>query len=269
MTFQPIIPTSGYSGWAFLTRTLTSQKTAFVESAPISRAEDYFRENISKINSAEELVADRRLLDVALGAFGLDDDINNKYFIRKVLEEGTINTDALAVKLSDPRYESLSAAFGFGDLGGSGYTSLPSFADEILTKFEDRRFELAVGEQDDSMRQALNLKPGLFDILEQSTTTDGQWFSIMGSPPIRSVFETALGFSSSFGTLDIDLQLSNFKERSQSVFGTDSPADFSDPEMQEELLRLFLVRSEINSNFNAFSSASTALTLLQSAPRLF
>ena len=40
---------------------------------------------------------------MALGAFGLQDDINNRYFIRKILEEGTTNEDALANRFSDTR----------------------------------------------------------------------------------------------------------------------------------------------------------------------
>ena len=41
------------------------------------------------MKSAADLVADRRLLKVALGAFGLEGEIDKKAFIRKVLEEGT------------------------------------------------------------------------------------------------------------------------------------------------------------------------------------
>ena len=50
---------------------------------------------------------------VALGAFGLQDDLPNRFFIQKVLEGGTLSTDSLANKLSDPRYAALAKAFGF------------------------------------------------------------------------------------------------------------------------------------------------------------
>ena len=55
-----------------------------------------------RIASAEALVKDRRLLTVALGAFGLDGEIDKKFFIRKVLEGGTEASDSLANRPYDP-----------------------------------------------------------------------------------------------------------------------------------------------------------------------
>jgi len=255
-----VIPISGYAGWRFLQRTMETQKTAFIESAPIQRAEDYFHEKIGAVRTAEDLVSDRRLLEVALGAFGLDDDINNRFFIRKILEDGTLNPDALANKLADKRYAAFSRAFGFADLGGLNSTS--GFADKIITKYEDRQFERAVGEQNDQMRLALNLQSGMKTILEQASGETARWFSIMGDAPLRSVFQTALGFPSSFASIDLDQQLAGFRDRSQAVFGTADPADFADPELQEKMIRLFMIRAEAV-NVASTSSGSVALSLLR------
>jgi len=260
MNFQPVIPISGYAGWRFLQRTVETQKAAFVESAPIQRAADYFRENIAKARTPEDLVADRRLLEVALGAFGLDEDINNKYFIREILGEGTLAPDALANRLTDKRYVAFSRAFGFADLGG--LTGIPGFAEKILTLYEARQFERAVGEQDGQMRLALNVETGLSTVLKQSGGETAQWFGIMGDAPLREVFQTALGFPRSFASIDLDQQLAGFRERASSVFGTDSPADFADPVLREKLIRLFMIRSEAAA-FSATSSGSVALSLLR------
>ena len=83
MTFQPVIPFGGNAGWSFLQRTLESQQATFEKGTVLRRDVDYFRENIGNISTAADLVADRRLLNVALGAFGLDDDLPNKAFIQK------------------------------------------------------------------------------------------------------------------------------------------------------------------------------------------
>lgn len=265
--FQPVIPLSGLAGWQFLQRTLPAQKEAFTESTSIKRDVDYFRENIAKVSTAEALVADRRLLSVALGAFGLDDDINSKAFIQQILEGGTNRTDALANRLADNRYASFSSAFGFGNLVPR--TTLSFFPDEIITRYQNKQFELAVGNQDNSMRLALNLAGELADISKSETSNDIKWFSIMGNTPLRTVFETALGFPQSFGRIDIDQQRTAFKERAEATFGTDKIADFSGPEIQEKLVRLYLVRNEVNAGQSGLSGGSTALTLLQSAPRLF
>lgn len=259
MSFQPVIPTTGYAGWRFLARTLPDQQEAFRESVPVARATTYFRENIAKVRTVDDLMADRRLLEVALGAFGLDQDLNSKAFIRKVLAEGTLKDEAFANKVSDKRYAQMARAFGFGDLGAR--TGLPSFAGEIVARFESRRFEVAVGEQDGDMRLVLNLDQGLSDAVAAGSSQDARWFAVMGNAPLRTVFEKALGFPPSFGSIDLDQQLTAFKDRARATFGTDQVAAFAEPAVQEKLVRLFLVRSAAESG-GGFSSANIALTLL-------
>ncbi|MEO1420885.1 MAG: DUF1217 domain-containing protein, partial [Pseudomonadota bacterium] len=95
-------------------RTQDSQQDAFNSSSATTSATTYFRDNIGAITRAEDLVADRRLLSVALDAFGLSDQINSKALIRQVLESSTFDPESLANRLSDDRYLRLAEAFGFG-----------------------------------------------------------------------------------------------------------------------------------------------------------
>lgn len=267
MSFQPVVPLTGYVGWRFLERTLEAQQTAFSESQPIERATTYFSENIGNVTTADDLVNDRQLLSVALGAYGLDEDIDNKFFIKQILEDGTIDDDALANRLADNRYADFSRAFGFGDLSVPN-TVISTFAADINERYEVKQFEQAVGDQDNDLRLAMNLSSGLSDVLEATSTTEGQWFSVMGNEPLRSVFQTALGLPDEIASIDIDQQREIFQERANAVLGTDDLSEIADPDQQEKLIRLFLVRSEAAS-INIATGASAALTLLQSAPRLF
>ncbi len=267
MSFQPVLPISGYAGWRFLERTLDNQQSAFSKSLPVARATDYFRANIANVRTVDDLVNDRRLLSVALGAFGLDDDINNKFFIRKILEEGTIKDNELANRLADNRYAELSRAFGFGDRP-LPRTTLSSFATETITRYERQQFEKAVGTQDNNMRLALNLQSGLADIAGRNSSDGAQWFAMMGNLPLRKVFENALGLPASIGTIDVDRQRDMFRARSKAVFGTDRIADFTEKSTQDKLVRMFLVRSEALQT-GGLTGANAALTLLQSAPSRF
>ena len=264
MSFQPIVPLSGYAGWRFLSQTLPVQQETYAKSAPVARATDYFRENIGKVQTAADLVADRQLLSVALGAFGLDDDIDNRFYIRSILEQGTLDPAALANRLTDKRYARLADAFGFADRIVPR-TILRSFADEITARYAEAQFARAVGNSDNNMRLALNVADGLGEILAENRTNTGRWFSVMGNPPLRNVFETALGLPSGIGSIDVDRQREIFEERAESVLGSGDLADLADPEAQEKLIRLFLIRAEANA-FAASTGASAALTLLQSIP---
>lgn len=261
MTFQPVVPLSGYTGWRFLERTLEKQQTAFNDSVPIKRATDYFREKIGEVQTAQDLMKDRRLLTVALGAFGLDEDINNTFFIQKILQDGTVNDGALANRLSDQRYREFSRVFGFGDQE-LPRTRLVDFASSIIDRYETRQFERAVGDQDNNLRIALNLSSALTDVTTQNTSDNARWFGILGNPPLRQVFEGALGLPASIARIDVDQQLETFKRRADATFGTNNVADLTTPAAQEKLIRLFLVRSQLETGAS-ITGTSIALTLLR------
>lgn len=266
MSYQPVIPITGYAGWQFLARTRDAQQEAFDRSPAIARETAYFEERIGAVTSAQDLVSDRRLLAVALGAFGLDDDINNRFFLQKVLEDGTLDSSALANRLADKRYSAFSKAFGFGDFDTPS-TVLSDFGAKITAQFRDRQFEIAVGRQDESMRLALGLERALDEIVATDTSADGRWYAVMGRPPVRQVFEAALGLPASFGALDLDRQLTGFRDKAGQRFGDGEVAQFADPARREELLRLFLARSEGTPAVPGTGGASVALSLLQSMAR--
>jgi len=260
VTFQPVVPSGGLVGWQFLQSTLTRQQAAHRTDQSSQRIETYFRENIGKVSSAEDLVSDRRLLTVALTAFGLEEDINAKAFVTKVLEDGTLDPNSLANRLSDSRYKAFSAAFGFGDFSVPR-TVLSDFPDKILERYHQSTFQAAVGEIDSDMRLGLGLAPGLADVLDQSIGNDARWFGVMGSRPLRTVFERAFGLPTSFGTVDLDQQLTEFKKRAESFLGTDDLGEIASSDKLDRLARLMMAQSQ-NSALS-MSSASTALALLQ------
>lgn len=262
MSFTPIIPFAGYAGWSFLQRSLSAQKEAF-EAAPVLQNDTaYFKEKIADVQTAEDLVGDYRLLKVALGAFGLEEDIGNHAFIKKVLEEGSLDSESFANGLVDKSYLALTKAFGF-DLGTPN-TQLSDFAGKVVEKYTERQFEVAVGEQDNDMRLALALERDLGAIVGSSNTADGKWYSVLGDESLLTVFQTALNIPRDSSSLDLDSQVEYLRERTAAVFGDSEIDQFSDPERRDELNRLFLVRSQINSLSSGMSSGAIALTLLQS-----
>lgn len=265
MTFQPVIPQGGLGGWAFLNRTLDAQQTVFRKSPEIARDVDYFKQNIGSITSAEALVADRRLLRVALGAFGLDSDINNRFFIRKVLEDGTFDPRALANKLADKRYLEFSKAFGFGDFA-IPLSQTSDFAEKTVQAFEARQFEIAVGDSDQNLRLALGLSRDLGAIAARPSKDTTLWLTILGSPPLRKVFETAFGLPTGFGAINIDQQVTVLRDRAEQAFGDNSVAQFADPGRIEALTRRFLIRADLAAGSGTTTTpGALALALLQSS----
>ena len=262
MTFQPVLPASGLLGWRYLDRTMERQLETFGKSPANKRDTDYFMENIGAIKSAEELVGDRRLLRVALGAYGLQDDLQSKAFIQKVLEGGTENNRSLANRLADERYKSFADKFGFGNAAGA-QTGAPGFGADIVSRFRAAQFEVAIGKSDDTMRLALNAKRELSELAGKSVSEKTKWFLILGNPPLRSVFEKALSLPKSFGQVDIEKQLETMQDLSSRRLDIDSLSDLSDAKKLDKFVERFLLQAQIAEFSQTYSPLNTALTLLQ------
>lgn len=245
MSFAPALPATGPSGWTFLKRTAAAQQATMIKSPAIQRDAEYFRSRISSIDTADQLVSDRRLLRISLEAFGLEADIENRAFIRKVLSDGTFKNGALAMRLTDSRYRALAEAFGFGDFPIPN-TKISDFPDKILRQWHERRFETAVGARDADYRLALNATRELAALAASASTEAGKWFKIMGNPPLRTVVQKALNLPDNFVALDIDRQLTGFADKAAATFGESTVSQFADPARTEELVRRFLIRADLD-----------------------
>lgn len=261
MTYTPAIPLGGYLGWRVFQNTADRQFEAFQKSPEIIRNMEYFLENIESADSAEKLVSDRRLLTVALTAFGLSEEIDKKAFIKKVLVDGTDFNDSFANKLSDTHWRQFSKAFGYGNLTGS-QVGIASFREQVANDYLERAFEESVGEVNTDMRLAMNFRREIGAIANGSNVEDIGWLQIMGQPALRSVMEGALGLPSSIATADIDQQAELFARKAEQFFGASSPAIFKDPLKVEDALRRYFVQSEIQSGPTASTPGSAALSML-------
>jgi hypothetical protein len=246
MSFQPIVPLTGYTGWRFLQRTIETQQTAFDQSRPTQNETDYFRENISKIETADDLINDRRLLSVALGAFGLDEDLNNKYFIKKILEEGTLG-GSLASRLSDKRYAALSSSFGFG-VGTKPLTNISNLVTDFNTQFESRDFARKAGSSSTDLNFAMNVTSQIEDITAKTTNNNEQWIALLDNASLRNVVEKALDISADVEDLSLYETIETFKQSAKDVFGTDQVSNLADPKYQGKVTRLFLDSLDVTVN---------------------
>jgi hypothetical protein len=152
MSFTPVVLGSGLGAWRFLKATQESQQAAFDRAPVLKRDTEYFARTIGNIESAAEFVQDRRLMRVALGAFGLEDKIDAKELIRRVIEEGTEDEEALANRLGDGRYVALAEALRF-ETRLQPKTQEPGFGTEMIARYREAvldRMEAGLAETGDS-----------------------------------------------------------------------------------------------------------------------
>lgn len=261
MSFVPSLSGNGYSGWRLLQRTMPAQAEALARSAPNLRDAEYLRRKIGTVQTAADLISDRRLLRIVLTGFGLEADLNNRAFLERVLESDPEAPRSLVNRLADKRYLEMATVLGFGNATPRNRSS-PAFADRLIAQVNSRKFETAIGEKDASMRLALALDRDLTAIAERDSSDPAKWFAVLGSPSLRKVFETAFRLPASFGALELDRQVSILTRATARVFGSGSLSQFSQSEQREELVKRFLLAEQVR-NVSTTSSDRTALTLLQ------
>lgn len=262
MAFAPQIPLGGPAGWRFLLRTEATQKAAFEKGPALARELQYFADRIGAVDSAADLVADRRLLKVALGAFGLEGEIDKKAFVRQVLESSGADPEALANRLTNKSFQKLAQAFGFGNSAG-GSVGQPGFAAKIAAAYKARAFEAAVGETSNDMRLAMNFRREAAEL--SAGEKGGSWYAVIGSTPLRSVFEKAYGLPASFGKIDVDRQRDILRDKTAAMFGTSDLTAFADPANVQKVIDRFLARAQLDAGPSMTTRGASALTLLQGA----
>lgn len=113
MTQPIIIGLSGVAGWKVLQNSEAKKKEVLAQSADVTRELGHFRDRIVITNSVDDLVDDYRMLRVALGAHGLQSDIGNRAFIKKILNSDLSDERSFANRLGDKRYKRLAESFDF------------------------------------------------------------------------------------------------------------------------------------------------------------
>ncbi len=259
----PIVPFGGYTGFRFLERTYDSQLETFVKSPTITRNVEYFLENAGVPETAEDLVQDRRLLEVVLGAFGLDEEIDKRALVRRILEEGVIDSTSFANRLNDTRYKDMAETIGFDQFGS--LLNIESRREKVVELYKVRQFERMVGDIDVDMRLALNFDRDIAEIAGQGLSEDAGWFRVLGSEPLRTVVEGAFNLPSEFSQIDLDSQVERLKEKAREMYGGKSVEVFADAENVDDMVRRYLLNAQVKEALAAYSPGSTALTLLQGA----
>src|SRR5262249_18026278 len=92
-------------------------------SAAVKGETDYYRTNIGKVKSIDDLLKDDRLLNYVLKAYGLDRSTVYKNYARALLEGGISDPNSPANTATDPRLKAFVGAFAPLELTGGAQGS--------------------------------------------------------------------------------------------------------------------------------------------------
>ncbi len=204
---------------------------------------------LGTFSDPRELVFDISLFNATLDIFGQSKRSLDFAPVIRAFESDLSSSTSFANLHYDTGLKAMAHAFSF-NAGKTGREYPEGFAEQVSELYTTRQFEIEIGESDQNMRLALALERELQTVADAGGSEDAQWYGILGSPPLKTVFETALGLPSSFGQLDVDRQVEEMKERSFAAFGTTHPADFLEAGKLDEFRNRFLMLADLNAPLN-------------------
>ena len=203
----------------------------------------YFLENIKDVKSIDAFLADDALFSYAMKAYGLIDRLDDKDFMRRILEGGVSDPDSLANRQKDTNYAEFAAAFDFAGLGEEATTYSPA-RQGAVAKYMRQTLEENAGEQNEGVRLAL--------YFQHKAATLTSPYQLLADSALATVARTALGLPDAIAQADVDKQAAMFADRIDF-------AELKDPEALSKFLNRFTTMWEINNGGAAASSPASAL----------
>ena len=137
-----------------LTTDMSKSLTQVEHQPDVSRDTAYYLANIGKVKSIDDFLSNYKLYSYAMKAFGLDDMIYAKAFMRKVLTEGIATASTFANKLSDSRYRDFAAAFNFAALGANA-TQATAATTGVTSQYATQTLEENAGDQNENQKMTM------------------------------------------------------------------------------------------------------------------
>jgi hypothetical protein len=208
---------------------------------------DYYLANVTKLESIDDLMADKRLLSFAQSAYGFDPAVESPERVREMLEGGVSDQNSPANKLTDKRYAAFVSAFNFMEHGETA-TTFKGAQQLTVDNYMRQTLEQNAGIENEGVRLALYFERKAPDITS--------FYEILADPALAKVVRTALGLPDSFASADIDRQVKLFEEKLDIE-------DFTDPEKLGKFLTRFTSLWEVS---NPTSTQQTSLGVLFGQP---
>lgn len=204
----------------------------------VKRDVEYFQANIGKITSAEELLKDDKLYRFVMEAFDLGSQTYARALIRKVLDEGVTEPNALANRMNDTKFKEMATVLAFYETGGATLKE-PEIVQAIVERYIDVKKEVSAEEKNPAVRLAL--------YFERKAGRINNWYQVLADRALQKVVFTALDIPEQSALGDIDRLVDKLKKRFDI-------ADFQDPAKLQTFLDRFSVMYDLKNGAPSVSS---------------
>jgi hypothetical protein len=191
----PLMP--AVAGFKRYVQNETQQIAQFEKGAAYKRDIAYFKANISKIKSVDELVKNQRLLKVVLTAFNLQGDVSSPAKIKAVLTSDLSDRNSFANRLIDPRYQQLAREFNVKVNGLSKFKDSAVIAD-VVSKYAINAYERSLSDINPALRDAAYFLRNIGNVTDI--------YQILGDKVLRMVVTQALGLPAEIANQSVQKQ---------------------------------------------------------------
>jgi hypothetical protein len=104
----------GMAGWKLLQGKSVTDFKGFIKDPALQRDLAYLRETLPTKATAKDFLADRRLQEMVLKAYGLSAQVGMNALMQKVLDSDLSDNTSVAWRMNDSRYRKIAAALNYG-----------------------------------------------------------------------------------------------------------------------------------------------------------
>lgn len=209
----------------------------------------YYSENILGIRSAEELLADRRMVDVILVSNGFDPEEVTDEFLKEIFSSDLTDEKSFVNQQADGAWAEMLASFNF-DIEGNltrdtvGTIQQRGAALETINQYVRQTLEENEGASNEAVRLALYFERKISGI------TDA--YEIIADDALAEVFRITFGYTEDFSNMDVDVQARIIEENLDL-------SEMQDPAKVERFLQRFTAMWDMQNGatdpiLNIFSS---------------
>lgn len=189
----------------------------------VKRSIEYFQANIGKVTSVDDLMKDDKLYRFVMEAFDLGSQIFARGLIRKVLEQGVSDDNALANRMSDTKFKEMATVLGLKETGGATLRE-PKIVQAIVDRYAEVKLEVSAEDQNPAVRLAL--------YFQRKAPTINNWYQVLADRALQKVVFTAMDIPDQAALGDLDRLVDKLKKRFDI-------ADFKDPAKTQTFLDRF------------------------------
>ncbi len=181
-------------------------KTSFgnTDKSTAAKAEaSYYSDQLSKITSVKDLLADKRLVNFMLEAKGIDPKTVKADYLKQIFSSDLSDPDSFANTQQDTRLRDLAASFNFDSSGklakmDSATVQSRRSVMETMDMYLRQNLEEQTGVDSEGARLAL--------YFERKVPILNTAYDVLADPALVQVFRTAFSLPDSFSNLDLEKQ---------------------------------------------------------------